>query len=131
MELVMREWHSFITLVVLIDEVVAKVYNMVGSYAVLMDELQKNGITGFRTLDELLEYFKQIDFEKSCAYAKHKEQLLRDMVALPDEVQQSTERIEKVKSDTYSSLARTLDELKEKRQELSHGDLPFIIRLRV
>jgi hypothetical protein len=103
---------------------------MVGSCTVLMDELQKNGITGFRSVDEVLEYYKSIDFEKSCTYAKYKEQLLQERAALPDEVQQSSERLEKVKADTYASLGRILDELKEKRQKLSFGDLSFFIRLR-
>jgi hypothetical protein len=107
----------------------AKVYNMVGSYTVLMDKLQKNGITGFRSVDELLEYYKQIDFEKSCVYAKHKELLLRERVTLPDEIQQSAERVEKVKADTYAYFGQTLEALKEKRQELSQSDVPFFIRL--
>lgn len=102
---------------------------MVGSYTVLMDELQKNGITGIRSVDELLEYYKQIDFEKSCAYAKHKEQLLREREALPDEIQQSAERIEKVKADTYAYLEQILDALKERRKELGRDDLSFLVRL--
>ena len=124
------EWQYVDILVVLIFEVMAKVYNMVGSYTVLMDELQKNGITGFRSVDVLLDYYKQIDFEKSCVFAKHKEDLLRERVTLPDEIQQSAERVEKVKADTYAYFGQTLEELKEKRQELSKGDLPFFIRLR-
>ncbi len=103
---------------------------MVGSYTVLMDELQKNGLTGFRSVDELLEYYKSIDFEKSSAYAKHKEQLLRETDTLPGEIEQSTELLEKVKSDTYASLAHTLDELQEKRKGLSVDDSPFLFRLR-
>lgn len=108
----------------------ARVYNMVGSFTVLMNELCKNGISGFKSVDELLAYYKQIDFEKSCAFAKHKEQLLRERAALPDEVQLSIERIEKVKADTYASLGRTLEELKEARQALSLDHLPFLIRFR-
>jgi hypothetical protein len=108
----------------------AKVCNMVGSYTVLMDELHKNGVTGLRSVDEVLEYYKSIDFEKSCAYARHKEQLIREKASLPADIEQNSATVEKVKQDTYTSLGRTLDELKQRRDALSIEDTPFLFRVR-
>jgi hypothetical protein len=107
----------------------AKVYKMVGSYTVLMDELQKNEITGLRSTDEVLEYYKSIDFEKSCVYAKHKEQLIKERLALPVEIDESAAAVEKVRSDTQASLDRTLDELKEKREILLAENNSILLRI--
>lgn len=103
---------------------------MVGSYTVLMDELHKNGISGLRSVDEVLEYYKSVGFEKSCAYARHKEQLISEKANLPAEIAQSAAVVEKVKADTYASLGRTLDELKGRHEALSIEDTPFLFRIR-
>jgi hypothetical protein len=108
----------------------ARVYNDVGSLTAVLNEIRRNDIDDFSSIEQIISFQSRIDQRRGRIIEKVKDKLLEEKENLPGQIFRSCQNLEKVRQDMIAGLLYEEKDLEQRYLSLLGQGASFFGKVR-